>query len=224
MKLLSLALLSALLITPAAAWAENSPSAQADQLGCSIVSVAFAPGQSQVMINCVGVGEAYGGQLAGILTSVLQRRLDPEVVVAKLDEIEGVPAGDEPRNLTADQGQAIVQSLVAGKAAAIKMVADPDGAEAGNYALAIAMRLGMAGWQIEGNQIPRTVPAGMEDIYGLVLAVHDEKKPPEKAQQLKNALLAAKIFLPVVSRADIAPDDAMLWVGKRPPLDPSASQ
>ena len=221
MRSLIPALLGALILIPAA-WADDAPqpAGQAnppgDQLGCGIVTSALsAPVPGQVTINCEGVSEAYGTQLAGILTYVLQKRLDPEIVIAKLDEISGAPAGDEPRNLTADQGQAIVKSLVESKPAVIKIVADPEGSEPGNYALSIATRLGMAGWQIDGSQIPRTVPPGLEDIRGLVLIVRDEKKPPEKAQQLKKAMAAAKIFLPMISRAEVAPDQAMLWIGKR---------
>jgi hypothetical protein len=33
---------------------------------------------------------------------VLQRRHDPEIVIAKLDEIKGVPADNAPRNLASD--------------------------------------------------------------------------------------------------------------------------
>jgi hypothetical protein len=217
MKSLIPALLSALLLVPAAAWAEGA--APGDQ-GCGLVSGALvSQGQGQVMINCVGVTEEYGGQLAGILTYVLQRRLDPELVIAKLDEVEGVPAGDTPRDLTADQGQALVQSLIGGKPAMIAVTADPDGPEPGDYALAIATRLGMAGWQIQGSQISRTVPPGLQDIHGVVLVVRDEKKPPEMALQLKKAMASAKIFLPIISRPDIAADAAMLWIGKRPTLN-----
>jgi hypothetical protein len=220
MKSLIPALLSALLLIPPAAWAGEAQSgAQGDQ-GCGLVSGALiSQGQGQVMINCVGVSEEFGGQLAGILTYVLQRRLDPEIVIAKLDEVDGVPAGDAPRNLTADQGQALVQSLVGTKQATIAVSADPDGPEAGNYALAIATRLGLAGWLIEGRQITRTVLPGLEDIHGLVLVVHDEKAPPEMALQLKTAMAAAKIFLPIISRPDVASGAAMLWVGKRPMLN-----
>jgi len=222
MKSLIPALLSALLLVPAAAQADDpAPNAQGGvEQGCGLVSGALvSQGQGEVMINCVGVTQEFGGQLAGILTYVLQRRLDPEFVIAKLNEIDGVPAGDTPRNLTAGQGQALVQSLVGGKPTSIKIVADPDGSEAGDYALAIATRLGMAGWVIEGNQIPRTVPPGLEDIHGIVLVVHDEKAPPDKAVQLKKAMAAAKIFLPIISRPDMAPDAATLWVGKRPTLN-----
>jgi hypothetical protein len=232
MKSLLPILLGALLLVSAAAQADEATPANTqaspqggDQQGCGLASGALvSQDQGQVTINCVGVTEEYGAQLAGILTYVLQRRLDPELVIAKLDEVEGVPPGDTPRNLTVTQGQAIVQGLIGMKPATIKIVADPDGPEPGDYALAIATRLGMAGWQIEGNQITRSVPAGLEDIHGIVLVVHDEKAPPEKAIDFKKALGAAKIFLPVISRPVLAPDAVMLWVGKRPTLNAAAAQ
>jgi hypothetical protein len=237
MKSLFPTLLSALLLVASSARADDAPpsnpqnatppdatSQAGAQQGCGLVSGALiSQGQGEVMINCVGVSEAYGGQLAGILTYILQRRLDPEIVIAKLDEVEGVPAGDTPRNLTANQGQAIVQSLVGGKPGMVKLVADPDSPEPGDYALAIATRLGMAGWQIEGNQITRSAPPGLEDIHGIALAVRDEKTPPEKAVELKKAMAAAKIFLPIISRPDLAPDAALLWIGKRPTLNAAAT-
>ena len=230
MKSLIPALLSALVLLPGAAWADDAkpaaPAGAPQEQGCGMADGAFVNQDGgMVTINCVGVSAQFGSQLAGILTYVLQRRLDPEIVIAKLDEINGVPADNAPRNLTTDQGQALVQSLMAsGKPATIKVNADPDGAEPGNYALAIATRLGMAGWQIAGSQINRTVPPGLEDIHGIVLVVHDEKKPPEMAVELKKAMAAAKIFLPVISSDDVAPDAAMLWIGKRPTLNAAATQ
>ncbi len=230
MKSLFPTLLSALLLVSSAARADDAPPPNAttpagDQQGCGLVSGALvSQGQGQVMINCVGVTQEFGGQLAGILTYILQRRLDPQMVIAKLDEVDGVPAGDTPRNLTANQGQAIVESLVGGKPGVIKLVADPDSPEPGDFALAIAARLGMAGWQIDGNQITRSAPPGLEDIHGMVLAVRDEKAPPEKAVELKKAMAAAKIFLPIISRPDLAPDAALLWIGKRPTLNAGATQ
>jgi hypothetical protein len=217
-------LLGALLLSPAIAFADSPPPASQPQ-GCGLVDNALiAPGDGHVMLDCSGVSEEYGKQLAGILTYVLQRRLDPEIVVAKLDEIEGAPAGDAPRNLTADQGQTLVQSLVAGKPAVVSISADPEGTEPGGYALAIATRLGMAGWRIEGNQIRRAAPPGLAEIHGIALAVRDEKAPPEKAKQLKKALAAAKIFVPVISKPDLAADAALLWVGKRPTLGGAPTQ
>jgi hypothetical protein len=217
------ALFGALLLMPAVALADDA--AQPGQ-GCGLVANALvSQGDGHVMIDCVGVTEEYGKQLAGVLTYVLQHRLDPELVVAKLDEIEGAPAGDAPRNLTTDQGQTLVQDLMAaGKPTAISISADPGSPEPGNYALAIATRLGMAGWAIEGSQIRRTIPAGLEDIHGLVLVVRDEKAPPEKATELKKAMAAAKIFVPIISKPDLAPDAALLWVGKRPVLNAAATQ
>lgn len=229
MKSLIPALLSALVLLPAAASADDAkPDAQASAQGqgCGMADGAFINQDGgTVTINCVGVTPQFGTQLAGVLTYVLQRRLDPEIVIAKLDEINGAPADNTPRNLSTDQGQELVQSLVAsGKPATIAVTADPDEPDAANYALAIATRLGMAGWQIAGSQISRTVPPGLDDIRGLVLVVHDEKKPPAMAAALKKAMAAAKVFLPIISRDDVAPDAAMLWVGKRPTLNDAATQ
>ena len=230
MKSLVPAFLGALALLPVVASADDAkPPAQATAQqgqGCGMADGAFVNQDGgTVTINCVGVTPEFGSQLAGILTYVLQRRLDPEIVIAKLDEVNGAPADNAPRNLTTDQGQAIVQSLVAsGKPATIAVTADPDEPDAANYALAIATRLGMAGWQIAGSQISRTVPPGLDDIHGIVLAVHDEKKLPAMAEELKKAMAAAKIFLPIISRDDVAPDTAMLWIGKRPVLNAAATQ
>jgi hypothetical protein len=220
---LSLAVLFAVVVAlPPAAFADGGA---AQEKGCGIASGAFvAQSDGQVTINCVGVTAEFGAQLAGVLTEVLQRRLDPELVVAKLAEIEGLPADDVPRTLNADQGQTLVQSLVAGKPAAIAISADPDGAEPGGYALSIATRLGMAGWRIEGDQIRRSVPAGLSEIHGLVLAVRDDKAPPDKAMRLKQAMAAAKIFVPIVAKPDLGAEAALLWVGKRPTLGTTPTQ
>jgi hypothetical protein len=37
-------------------------------------------------------------------------------------------------------------------------------------------------------------------------------------------MAAAKIFVPVISRDGVAPDAAMLWIGKRPVLNAAATQ
>jgi hypothetical protein len=209
-------------VLPAVALADGDAS---PEKGCGVATGAFvAQGDGQVTINCVGVTPEFGAQLAGVLTEMLQRRLDPDLVVAKLAEIDGLPPDGEPRSLTADQGQTLVKSLVAGKPAVISINADPEGAEPGGYALAIATRLGMAGWRIEGDQIRRAVPPGLAEIHGLVIAVRDDKAPPDKAMQLKQAMAAAKIFVPIVAKPDLGPDAALLWVGKRPTLGAASTQ
>jgi hypothetical protein len=213
MKPLLPALLSALFLFPVSARADDAPQGQ----GCGVVSGALiSQGQGQVMINCVGVTEEFGSQLAGILTYVLQHRLDPEIVIAKLDEIEGMPATDTPRALSTDQGQTIVQGLVGKPAATIAVVAYPDGKDAGDYALAIATKLQIAGWQIEGSQIRRAAPQNLAEITGMALVVHDEKSPPDAALRLKAAMAAAKIFLPIISDPALGKDAELLWIGKRP--------
>jgi hypothetical protein len=209
------ALLSALFLFPAVAFADDPPPPGAQ--GCGIVSGALiSQDKGQVMINCVGVTEEFGTQLAGILTYVLQHRLDPELVVAKLDEIQGMPAGDAPRTLDASQGQTILQALLGKPSAEVAIVANPEGKDTADYALAIASKLQLGGWQIAGGQIRRTVPPAVADIAGLVLVVHDANSPPDAALRLKQAMASAKLFVPIVSDASLAPDATMLWVGKRP--------
>jgi hypothetical protein len=213
MKSLIPALLSALLLFPVSAWADDAPQGQ----GCGVVSsTLITQDQGQVMINCVGVSQEFGSQLAGILTYVLQHRLDPQIVVAKLDEIEGMPATDAPRTLSADQAQTLVQSLVGKPPATIAIVANPDGQDAGDYALAIATKLQIAGWQVDGSQIRRAAPPNLAEITGMALVVHDEKSPPESALRLKQAMAAAKIFLPIITDTTLGQDAELLWIGKRP--------
>src|SRR5258708_13799084 len=94
MKSLIPALLSALFLFPVSALADDAPQGP----GCVVVTSALlSQGQGQVMINCVGTTEEFGAQLAGILTYVLQHRLAPDLVIAKLDEIPAMPPGDAPR-------------------------------------------------------------------------------------------------------------------------------
>jgi hypothetical protein len=213
MKPLLPALLSALFLFPVSVRADDASQGQ----GCGLVSGALiSQGQGQVMINCIGVTEEFGSQLAGVLTYVLQHRLDPQIVIAKLDEIEGMPAADAPRTLSADQGQTIVQSLAGKPGGTIAIVAYPDGKDAGDYALAIATKLQIAGWQIDGSQIRRAAPPNLAEITGMALVVHDEKSPPEAAVQLKQAMAAAKIFLPIIADPSLAADAEMLWIGNRP--------
>jgi len=205
--------LAALLLFPAASRADDAPQGQ----GCGLVSGALiSQDQGQVMINCVGVSQEFGTQLAGILTYVLQHRLAPDVVIAKLDEIEGMPAGDQPRVLSAEQAQTIVQGLVGKPTGQIAIVATPDGKEAGDYALQIATKLQIAGWQIAGSQIRRVAPPNLADINGLALVVRDDKSPPGMARLLKQTMASAKIFLPIIADPTMAPDAALLWVGKKP--------
>jgi hypothetical protein len=209
------ALLSALFLFPTNAFADD-PAPPGTQ-GCGVVSSALiSQDKGQVMINCIGVTEEFGGQLAGILTYVLQQRLDPELVLAKLEEVQSIPAGDVPRILNASQGQTIVQALLGKPSAQVAIVANPEGKDTADYALAIASQLQLGGWQIAGGQIRRMVPQALAEISGLVLVVHDANSPPDAALRLKQAMAGAKMFVPIISDASLASDATMLWVGKRP--------
>jgi hypothetical protein len=214
MKRLIPALLSALVLSPGSAGADN---AQPGGQGCGVVSgLLISQGEGQVMINCVGVTEAYGQKLAGVLTYVLQNRLDPEIVITKLSEIEGAPENGIARSLSVEQDQALLHILMGKPGETITIAANPKEKDSGEYALAIATQLQMVGWQVDGNQISRATPAGFEDVPGLAMIVRDEKAPPEKAQRLKAAFAAAKLFLPIVADASLPPERAVLWIGKRP--------
>ena len=157
------------------------------------------------------------------MTSLFAAVFGVFVVLSAAARADGAPPASDPRNLTADQSQALLRSLDAGKPHTIKIVADPDGSEAANYALAIAMRLGLAGWRIEGSEIARLAPPGLGAIRGVALVVRDEKYPPAIAAQLEKALAAAQVAAPLVSRPDMAGDAAMLWVGKRLDSDAAAA-
>lgn len=98
---------------------------QAEQ-GCNIADRAFVNQHGgTVTMNGVGVTVAANSRYPYL---VLQRRLDPEIVIAK-----GVPADNTPRNPTNDQRQAPVRTLVAsGKLVTVAVTADPDEPDAAN--------------------------------------------------------------------------------------------
>ena len=90
-----------------------------------------------------------------MLTQILQRRLDPQQVMAKLDELEPVPDRQVDRDLDAAHRQLIIQALVGKPTEQITIAADPKETDAGDYGKELATALLMVGWQIEGNQISR---------------------------------------------------------------------
>ena len=178
-----------------------------------------------VTIGCNGIGEQFGGQLAGVLTEILQRRLDPQQVISKLGDLEPVPDVLVDRVLDAPHRQLIIQALFGQPAEQIAISADPLESDAGEYGKTIATALMMIGWQIEGNQISRKALPGLDHVHGLALLVHDPLSPPKKAEELKAALLKAQVEAPYRAAPTLAGDATMLWIGKRPsfnPLDPKS--
>ena len=178
----------------------------------------LAQNQIDVTISCAGVGEIVGKQLADVLNKVLQNRLDPQAVLAKLEEVERVPETGVARSVTDDQRHRIVQALSGKPPAEIAIAAHPLVEDSAEFAQALAMPLVMVGWQIEGNQIRRRAPKPLDPVAGLALVVKDRNAPPPKALQLRAAFAAAQIGTSLVADPSLAPEAVLLWIGRRPEL------
>ena len=176
--------------------------------------------ESDVTIGCSGMTEGLAGPLTVVLTRILQERLDPQAVLAKLNEVGALPVEGAARTVTDDQRQAIVRSLTGKPAAEVAMIAHPLVEDSAELAQALAMPLVMVGWQLQGNQIRRSAPRHLDPIPGIALVVRDANKPPPKAEQLKAALIAARLGPTLISDPAMAPDGVLLWIGRRPGAAP----
>jgi hypothetical protein len=203
-----------LLVSAGAARAEDMP-------GCSVGSNNILGGQDKdakgdVTINCTGLTETFGNRLAEVLNRILQDRLDPQTVLAKLSEVDRVPEEGVARTVSDDQRHLIIQSLSGKPAAQIAVTAHPAVDDSAEFARSIATPLLMVGWQIEGNEIRRVAVKSLEPVHGVALVVRDKAAAPEKALQLKAALAAARVSASLVSDPGMAPDATLLWIGRRP--------
>jgi hypothetical protein len=214
MKRFSLALGVVLVVSAGASYAQDAP----PPAGCALASASFLsqPDQGEVSINCSGLSEAFGRQFADIMNRILQDRLDPQMVLAKLDEVDRVPEADVARTLDDDQRQLMIQSLLGKPAAQIAITAHPTVEDSAEFAKAIATQLLMLGWQIEGHQIRRAAPKLLEPVRGVALVVRDRGAAPQKALLLKAALAAAHINASLVADPGLAPEATLLWIGRRP--------
>lgn len=215
MKRFAVALGFLVVITAPAARAQTPPP-------CTFVPATSLLGQNQidVTISCTGLGEAMGKQFADMLNKIVQDRLDPRSVIAKLDEVERIPEQGVARTVSDDQRQTIVQSLLGKPVAEVAISAHPLEDDSGDFAQALAMPLVMVGWHIEGDQIRRRAPKQLDPVPGLALVVRDRNAPPQKALQLRAALAAAQIGSALVSDPAQPPDAVLLWIGRRPELPP----
>jgi len=186
-------------------------------VGCTVTAVNMvSPDQGAVTIDCSGLSEAFGRQFADILTRILKDRLDPQVVMTKLDEVDRVPEEGVARTVSDDQSQLIIKSLHGKPPGQIAITAHPIVEDSAEFAKAIATPLLQVGWRIEGQQIRRAAPQSLEPVPGLAIVVHDKGAPPQQALQLKAALNAAHIGATLVADPTLAPDATLLWVGRRP--------
>jgi hypothetical protein len=191
--------------------------------GCTLAAASFLsqPDQGDVTINCTGLSEAIGKQLTEIMTRILQHRLDPQSVLAKLDEVARVPQEGVARTVDEKQRHLIIQSLIGKPAEQIAITAHLSVEDSAEYAKALAAPLMMVGWQIEGHQIRRAAPKSLDPVQGLAVVVRDRGAAPQKALQLKAALAAAQIGAALVSDPALAPDATLLWVGRRVVFSPA---
>ena len=214
MKRLLIAIgLGVFLLAPAAVRADDPPAPASCALSTQPL---FGGDPNAVTIACSGINEAFANQLAGLMTRILRDRLDPQLVNAKLDEVERAPEDGVARTLEEGQRHAIVQALAGKDAEQITVTAHPAVEDSAGYAKELATPLLMVGWQIEGHQIRRAVSKTLEPVPGVAVVVRDQNAPPKKAQRLKAALSAGHVNAPFVSDPSLAPEATVLWIGKRP--------
>ena len=207
---------AAVSIVSSAALAQNPP-----QPSCNVIGTnPLTQNESDVTIACSGMPEAMAGPLTAVLTRILQERLDPQQVIAKLGEVAALPVEGAARTVNDDQRQAIVKSLHGKPAAEVAMIAHPLVEDTAELAQALASPLVMVGWQLQGNQIRRAAPRHLDLVPGIAIVVRDAAKLPPKAEQLKTALIAGKLGPTVISDPAMAPDAVLLWVGRRPGAPP----
>ena len=198
-----------------------SPAARADDApppACGLTSAPLlAAADGSVLIGCSGgVSDAFGNQLAEVLNRILQNRLDPQMVMAKLDEIDRVPDDGVPRAVDDGQRQAILQSLVGKQAEQIAITAHLAVDDAAEFAKGIAAPLIMAGWHVEGHQIRRAATQALDRITGVAILVRNRDVAPPKAMQLRSALAVAHIGSQFVTDSGLPADATILWIGRRP--------
>ncbi len=202
-----------------------APLARADEPppapGCSIGGTNMIPvdkgeAKGDVTINCSGLTEAFGNQLNEILNRILQERLDPQMVMAKLSEVDRVPEEGVARVVNDDQRQQLIRALTGKPSEMIAITAHPAVDDSAEFAKGIAMALMMVGWQIDGQQIRRIAPKALDPVHGVAVVVKNRDTAPAKAAQLKAALASAHIAASLISDPSLAPDAALLWIGRRP--------
>jgi hypothetical protein len=147
---------------------------------------------------------------------IVQSRLDPQLVMAKLDEVGGGQQEGGARTVDEHQRQVIIQNLVGKAGGQIAITARPMVEDSAEFAKAIATSLLMVGWQIEGQQIRHAAPKSLEPVRGIAVVVRDRGAAAQQALQRKAALTAAHIGAALVADPSVAPDATLLWVGQRP--------
>ena len=207
----------ALLFAPAVLASMSAARAE-DPIGCALTSAPLmAQPEGSILIGCTGgVTEAFGDQLVLVLNKILQNRMDPQGVLAKLDDVDSVPDEGAARTVSDAQRHAIIEALHGKENGQVAIVAHPLVEDSAEYAKGIATPLTMVGWQIAGNQIRRAAPKAIENVAGVAIVVRNIASAPPQALQLKKALAAGSISAQLVADASAPETGAMIWVGRRP--------
>jgi hypothetical protein len=210
-------------------WVVSAGAASAQDalpVGCSVTAVNMVTqDQGTVTIDCSGLSEAFGKDFAAIMTRILKDRLDPQVVMRKLDEVDRVPEEGVARTVDENQRQLIIQSLFGKPPGQIAIIAHPKVEDSAEFAKAIATSLLQVGWQIEGQQIRRAAPQSLEPLLGVAVVVRDKgAAAPQQAVLLQAALNGAHITAALVTDPALAPDATVLWIGRRPEFLPEPAK
>jgi hypothetical protein len=209
-------------------WVVSAGTASAQDalpVGCSVTAVNMVTqDQGTVTIDCSGLSEAFGKDFATIMTRILKDRLDPQMVMLKLDEVDRVPEEGVARTVDENQRQLIIQSLFGKPPGQIAIIAHPKVDDSAEFAKAIATSLLQVGWQIEGQQIRRAAPQSIEPLPGVAVVVHDKGAVPQQAVLLKAALNTAHITAALAADPALAPDATVLWIGRRPEFMPEPAK
>src|SRR5262250_2166573 len=120
----------------------STPAARAeDPIGCALTSAPLmAQPEGSVLIGCTGgVTEAFGDQLVLVLNKILQNRMDPQAVLAKLDGIDGIPDEGVARTVSDAQRHAIIEALHGKDSGQVAIVAHPIVEDSAEFAKGIAV-------------------------------------------------------------------------------------
>jgi hypothetical protein len=195
-------------------------------VGCAVTAVNMVTqDQGTVTIDCSGLSEAFGKDFAAIMTRILKDRLDPQMVMQKLDEVDRVPEQGVARTVDDSQRQLIIKSLFGKPPGHVSIIAHPQVDDSAEFAKDIATALLQVGWQIDGQQIRRAAPQSIEPVPGVAVVVRDKgAAAPQQAELLRAALNAAHIPAALTTDPTLAPDATVLWVGRRPEFLPEPAK
>lgn len=120
-----------------------------------------------------------------------------------------------PRDLTAGQGKAIADQLIALPPQEIVFTAYMSSDDGAAYGAQIGNAVLAGGWKVRGNAINRSISTAFDVVNGVAILVSDQSHPPDAAIVLAAALKAAGIAAPIMRDASLPNGTVVLWIGSR---------